>query len=333
MNEQPPIPPVSPQGEPAQQVSQPQAPSTQVSPYASMPAPQGKRSLLWLWITLPIVLILLAVGAFIAIAYPGIQARAVATNFMDAVRDDNDAKMKELSGSGSDTLTKSATAGLKGASYNISDVKNKDIGFVVNFAVKNSETLKDTTVVVKSGKVTTFNLNSTGKTTVTDTAKDTTVNPSTVKCLTVSDLQNADISYIDQEALDAGVSSGNGTYLDNIYFKPDSNDTLSDFTGSAQLDKIAKVYNVNKGKTFFYMVRGSVRESSSTAAGQELANQRAAKVKNELIARGVPADMVRLYNPISGASSTSDDIDRRIEVNINISECSASAATSTAIGR
>ncbi|MCA9336755.1 DUF2993 domain-containing protein, partial [Candidatus Saccharibacteria bacterium] len=74
MNEQPPIPPVSPQGGPAQQVSQPQAPSTQASPYASTPAPQGKQSLLWLWITLPIVVILLAVGAFIAIVYPGLQA-------------------------------------------------------------------------------------------------------------------------------------------------------------------------------------------------------------------------------------------------------------------
>jgi len=325
MNEQPlpNVPPDVPTVQPQQSV--PTVQQQQPTPYSpGVPAPK-KRSLLWLWITLGVFGTLAAIGAILFIfAFPGIQARATASEFMGAVAKDDEATMKKLSDSGRDGITQKATAGLKGATYTIKDSTDKgNIGYVVNFDVKNSSTLTNTTVVVKSGKVTTFNINSKG--TSTGTQGIATDSATASSCLTVSDLKTAGISYIDQESLDAGTRSGNGTYLGELFFAPDSTNFLSDTAASSELDKFATVFSTNKNKQFFFMVRGSVRESASTTAGATLANERSVKIKNQLVSRGVPEDMVKLYQPVSGASMSSDDIDRRIDININVSNCNSAA--------
>lgn len=316
MNEQP-LPNVPPDT-PIVQAQQP-------APYIAGAVVPKKKSLLWLWITLGILGMLTVIGAILfVLAFPGIQARAIASEFMGAVAKDDEATMKKLSDSGRDGITQKATTGLKGASYTIKDSTDKDnIGYVVNFDVKNSSTLTNTTVVVKSGKVTTFNINSKGASTETQATATDSATAST--CLTVSDLKTAGISYIDQESLDAGTRSGNGTYLGELFFAPDSTNFLSDTVASSELDKFSTVYSTNKNKQFFFMVRGSVRESASTAAGTTLANQRSTKIKDQLVSRGVPAEMVKLYQPVSGTSMSSDDIDRRIDININVSSCSSAS--------
>ena len=298
----------------------PISPSVPVVPpgveYQIQGVPPKKKSRLWLWITLAVTGVLLVIGVVLFIfAYPGIQARAVATAFMDAVKDNNESKMKDLSGTGSDGVTTKANAGLKGASYKIKDVTSKDMGYVVNFEVSDSSTLTGTTIVVKSGKVTTFNISS------KDTASAPTASSggsSASSCLTLTDLQNSGITYIDQTALDSTKNSndGNGIYFDETFFKPDSTDYLSEMGSKAVVDKMMKLYNDNKSKTFFFMIRGSVRQDVSTDAGTQLANQRADKVKADLIALGMPVERIKMYNPIAISSSYAD-ADRRVEINLN----------------
>lgn len=312
--------PQPPNGTQEPQQTQPIQPIAPVNPVSSpviqdYSAPK-KKGRFWLWFAIPFAVILLFFGGMIALtAFAAIQARSVATEFMDAVKANDSNKIEELSGSGPDGVTQKATAGLKNASYTVKDATyKKDVGHVVNFDVMGSDTVKDTTVIVAKSKVTTFNINSSGG------EKSSETSTTTGACLTEGDLKSSGISYIDQSSLDSGSRSGNGTYLGELFFKPDSREYLS-MNASTEIDKLAKVYENNKSKSFFYMVRGSVRESSSTAAGIELAMQRANKIKADFVSRGVPADLVKVYQPVSGASSMGDDVDRRIDVNINVSGC------------
>ncbi len=279
------------------------------------PAPK-KKSLLWLWITLPLGLLLVAGSVFFALfVYPGLQARAIATEYVGAVKRGDSATIKRLSDDEYSNFMRNVTVGLKDATYSMANVKSDNGAYTVNFDVKGSTMVKDISLVVKSGKVTKFNLNT--KTSSTDTTKkdETTQTTAATTCLTVADLKASDITYIDTESLNAYI--GTPGYLETLFFNPDSTDYTYD-DGGQDFDKIAKIYKDHPTKRYTFHLVASVHESASTAAGAALANQRAEKVKNELVSRGVPAERIEVMPTETSNYTDAPEIDRNIEIKLSL---------------
>ncbi len=314
--------PSDPSSRPPQQQPQPVPQQSVVAPTAYAAPPAGKQSLLWLWISLPIVALFIIGGVlFFLFAYPAIQARGVANSFMDAVAKDDDAKMKQLSDSGRDTLTQKATAGLKGATYSISDVKNKDdLGYVVNFDVKNSANLKDTTVVVKKGKVTTFNINTKGGSTATvetptsPTAVETPSRPS--QCLTADIVRKSSSSGYAPNPYKASGYQGGFT----VFFGADSAEYDPEIA-SVQMEDIntfaawAKQYRDRK---FHVELAAKVQEGSLSAAGSQLATSRVNKLKKDLTDRGVLESKITIMPNVAETGDSAFSQSARRNVNLSI---------------
>lgn len=90
------------------------------------------------------------------------------------------------------------------------------------------------------------------------------------------------------------------TYLNGmtIFFEADSSSVYS-FPEQVpkDYDEFANFYTIYGAKTFNYHLRASTYESTTSNTGQKIAEERANKVKNELISRGVPADRIIIEEP------------------------------------
>lgn len=324
MNEQPPVSQDSVAAPAPEPIPTSIPPQTQQFPQPgnAVAATPLKKRALWPWIVASLGLLLIIGGTLLYLfIYPVLQAKAVATGFMGALKTADNAKIKELSGEDATSpFFVNAEKGLKDASYSIADSTKKDTGYVINFNVTGSASVKDTTVVVKDGKVTSLLLNTKSKTATSTTP---TASNSTSTCLTAADITAAGFSYsTDDESLNFAAKYNKPTYLAGLYFMPDStsynDDMLSpDDQHAAVLDRVAKVYTNSSSKDFTYTVYGFVHETTSSAAGVQLANARAGKVKDELTTRGVPASRITIGTPANADTAESAaDIDRKIEVDL-----------------
>lgn len=317
-----------------QQVPIQQAPATQpsVAPVAqqAQQPPIKKRNALWLWITLPVlgVLAVLAVLFFIFM-YPDMNARSIATRFMNAAQSGDDTVLNDLSGdTTSNSLLKSANEGLQNATFSVSDSKNKGSdGYVVNFKVEGSSTIKNTSVILKDNKVSTFLLNvgvsSSDATKSTDSSITTTTNS---KCLTVDDLKNSDITYIDKAALKTSATSNFPVYFDNLYFGADSTDFRSEDGAKSTFEKAATLYKNNSSKDYTFILKGYEHNVGATS-DMTISAQRAQKAKTAMVALGIPESRITVQDPESVSSSDPnyDEIDRKIAINILIPSTCANA--------
>lgn len=308
-----PVQPVSPQQEPT-----------------SPQQPVKKKSLLWLWITLSLVLVLAAAAAlFFIFVYPDVQARAVATGFMNAVKADDKGTLKRLSGvTSDDSLVKSAHEGLKNATYSVSDTKNKGAdGYVVNFKVESSSTLKNTSVIVKNNKVSTFLLNvgvASSDQNATDDSKDTANTELSSTCLTESNLRASDAGYIDAVALKAGAQSGSPIYFDELYFNPDSLNYVSESAANSSFTRAAALYKNASKKEYTYTLKGFQHEVGTGTSDASVAAQRAQKAKAQMTALGIPESRITILEPEVKSNTDYDEIDRRIDLGLLIpSRCEA----------
>lgn len=85
------------------------------------------------------------------------QAKAKALDFLNAVQTSNDTSFKSLSDINvSDPFIKKTASSLKGATFSAGEVKSKDGAYVVSVAVKNSSSIKSSTLTVKNNKITVF---------------------------------------------------------------------------------------------------------------------------------------------------------------------------------
>lgn len=281
----------------SQQPQQPMAPVTQ--PIQAAYAPAGieppKKSKTWLWVLLGVLGTgLLFLGAMLFMAYPALQARAVATSYMDAIKANDDAALKKLSGEGTSAFTTNMSEKLKGASYDITSAKSKDSSYVVNFDVKGSSSVRNATVVVKKGMVDNFIVDSQGSST-SDSSEMPTLNTTATPCLTASDLKANGITHIEDESL------GEKTFFTDLFFNADSTVYRSDNVASAELAKAAALYSSTRSKNYGFAVQGSVYQATSTAGGVQLAMERSQKVKDQLVSRGVAADKIVVLEPTNSA--------------------------------
>jgi outer membrane protein OmpA-like peptidoglycan-associated protein len=262
--------------------------------YAPAAVPPPQKSKTWLWVTLGIVGgLLLLLGALFVIAYPSLQARAVATAYMDAVKTNDETELKRLSGDGASAFTTSVSEKLKDATYDISTAKPNDKGYVVNFDVKGSSSIRTTTVVILKGKVDTFLVNAQGASKTENTELSTPA--PTSSCLTASDLKSNGITYIEDESL------GEKTFFGDLFFNADSTNYRSDSIAAQELGKAANLYKNTSDKDYGFSVQGSVYQAASTSGGVQLAKERSQKVKDQLVSLGVSADKVTVLEPTNGA--------------------------------
>lgn len=89
-------------------------------------------------------------------------------------------------------------------------------------------------------------------------------------------------------------------YQDNVFFKADSTDYQYDVKPA---EIAINTYNKFKDRTFTVYVEGMVNSAGNTAAGEDLADSRAQKVYDVLIAGGIPASVIKLK---SSKDSTGD---------------------------
>ena len=291
-----------------QTTNQPNQPVTtppQVSPVVSTqpavpqpisPTPSGSKMPL---IIASIVGGLLVVGGiiFALLFYPQIQAQNIATSFMSAVRDNNEQQMKDLSGDGRDGVTDRAHVGLSGATYSLKNTDKKESDFNVHFDIKDSKTLTGATVVVSAGKVTNFVLTSKSSD-LTTTTQDSVTQTPTTGCLTTSDLQTEGFTGIDSLATNQTIKS--------FYFKADSSAYDDDGLASFAIKDIASLSSKFSSKQFTLTLRGSVNQDNQSADGDKLSSDRANKVKNDLIAKGVAASRIVIDQPTYGTMSNQE---------------------------
>ncbi len=227
------------------------------------------------------------------------QANAKATDYMQAIKDDNNDSMISLSGEGRSDFTKTASDGLKSANYKRRETIKKEPGYVVNFDVTGSDSIHDTSVVISSGKVVSFLINAGGSSTSSNSQPKTSPAPANT-CLVVPDLKNAGITYIDEAALQPNAR----VFFLDLFFGPDSTNFLSDSVASSELSKAANLYNKTNSKDYMFEVEGKVHESTSSNAGVILANDRANKIKSELEKLGIPSSKITVIEVKSGVNST-----------------------------
>lgn len=314
-------------------------PTTQIEQQPQLQAPYtpptAAKKFPWLWVLLSALALLIVAGIilFVTFIYPQIQAKAVATGFMEALRKGDSSKIKDLTGEDtSSSFFTAAESGLKNASYTIASTTKKDAGYVVNFDVSGSSAIKDTSIKVSdNNKVTAFNLNVRntvsskieGGTATVETPSNTGQTPA-VTCLTASDLKaNTITSIYDDWSIKYGqTSDGRGLFLTHLFFLPDSavyKEEMTAETSSEMLAKIRDFYKANLTKDYTFSVYGFVHQATSTSAGVQLANDRSAKVKSDLIAMGIPSSKITIGSPSNAADSTVDpDIERKIEVDLII---------------
>jgi outer membrane protein OmpA-like peptidoglycan-associated protein len=118
-----------------------------------------------------------------------------------------------------------------------------------------------------------------------------------------------------------GVNYTQVNFTQNIQFQPDSATQYTIDTGV--LDQVAYFATQNPSKTYTIEVKSTVASDDPQFA--TLAKQRAEKVKNDLVAKGVKVEKIKImpYNTISdlggGTSETDKQIARATTVTINAS--------------
>lgn len=280
----------------------PQQPVAMPDPY-QMPtqsSPSGK-SHLGLWIGLGVGGALLLTGIIVGVVLLLMSGspKSIASAYLSAIEQDNKAKIRELSGESADSLTDKARQEIKaskGFTYD-SEKDNKDKGVVVRFkAGENKKTI--IAVTVKDKRVTGLVVDNGKRAKVDDEKKDEDMQPApqtqpapTVStCLSSGDLRSAGYSHINNGEM----KLYNGKFnLDNTFFKADSAEYQYEIT-SNRITMLASLYKNNPGKKFTIEIQGSTYESGASAAGDALARQRFEKVKGDLVAQGIPGDIIAM---------------------------------------
>lgn len=323
------MPPNTPPVQPNQNVNPgvvppaPQTPATPGMPVQASPAPvpSPKKSKKGLIIILSVVIGLLVLGAIavfgiFAFLLSGDSSKSSSTSydFMQAMTTGNvDAALKYTDGStGSKSFLEGMAPGVKATSFSKKESTNKSGKYYYLYTLQGATNNTSRTELEKdkdSGKwyITGFyagdNLALIGAS-ATDESTDTA---SSGQCLVQSDF---DEWYKGVEGMGKTASEYGFHYEDpdrpysaNIHFNADSLNTSDDNTGA--VEKIAKLANDPsvKGKQFTVRLYGGVATSQ---ADKDFANQRAEKVKSELVAAGVPAEKI-VIDPASSATDYDSD--------------------------
>lgn len=320
----------------------PVASTTQYGAYSSQPKGTSAKKII-LAIVGVVVVSLLALGAIlIPPTMRAIQAKATNIQFMTAMTagDINIAMAVTDGEDETKQFLEAAMPSLKGKYTEIESKEEKGVRYTL-FSLTNEKGKKARThLEFKGGRWIVTGLfygsdtlavmpSSTDK--VPDAAADNQAPNAEAPKTAASCLADEDISKVFSYA--TGFTNYEQTErkwsLDPHFFKPDS--TVYNYPDiSAKLNnKLKDLYTANSSKSFSYRLAGKVQESSTTASGVKLSNDRSQKVKSDLVALGVPADRIVVAEPSKSTATYQDGSERNVDVMAFIAlPCSEAAATS-----
>lgn len=321
--QQPPIPPTLPQTQPV-----PQAPSVQ-----SNPQPKKKHTTAIIIISVIAVLVLIMGALFVFYVLPtyrGVQARAAISAdialFFDAADRQDEKDLISLLGSnatdeekqfildisqtaGSDCKQDSGSVvgqGTPPITYKATASCSDGVSWNFTFA-KDAETDKWIISSIVGG--------GSGHSTTSSSSQETMSG-----CLTRAEA--AETGY------DSGEVTGTfdaGGYIigDTMFFEADSTEYTYPDQAIEKMNSLAKWGAKYSSKKWTLTIQGRVNETSLSSVGQQLAKQRADKVKTYLTDKGIPADKIKTDVEVA-SSSSAPDVERNVGLVVNgDSSCSS----------
>lgn len=113
-------------------------------------------------------------------------------------------------------------------------------------------------------------------------------------CLVASDFDKWYSDVYTSTATGSGLdfSNPNTAFTTNIKFNPGVTAYVDNGQSEGTIDRVVDFYKLNPDKNYKISIRASVATSGSQDF--DLADERAAKVKNAFISKGVPADMIKV---------------------------------------
>lgn len=304
-------------------------PVTVPDPYQmpTQPSPSGK-SRLGLWIGLGVGGALLLAGIIVGVVLLLMSGspKSIASAYLSAIEKDDQTKIRELSGESPDPLTNRAREEMKaskGFTYD-GEKDDKDKGMVVRFkAGEDKKTI--IAVTVKDKRITKLVIN-TGKPVKADDEKKADSqddkqsaapnSQAASTCLTVKDFRE----FGHLEAVPMRLRDGKTISLLTFFFEADSAQSAFPDLAKRDVATIANLYKKHADKKFTIELQGSTSESSTSSTGTKLANERAAKVKNDLVANGVPEARITVVAPKIGDSTASRSVNLFFSMDQSCSE-------------
>jgi outer membrane protein OmpA-like peptidoglycan-associated protein len=323
---------MNPQQPAAPQAPQPQQPQqVPTSPYA-MPPKKSNKVLIFSLIGGAIALITIGLVLFFLLAYPGMQSRGLAVKFMNHMTAGEISEAASLTEDGSENrdflegLSEGVDKGkatLKESEFNKGE-KSYYLFDISGADVKNARvtTEKTSGKLVVEQFVTGDSLRLKGGSTRSDDSskeesadekEDKSVAKKTSsKCFAPSDFDEAlgwdnDIVFTEQNP-----KSG------NVRFKPDSTEYTEEMESIAldSADVVIDLVRTNPGKDYSVRLTGGVASRDATADG--LANKRAEKIKNYLVANGVDASKITIAEPSNLIGDGDNEIETEMSRNVYI---------------
>lgn len=167
-------------------------------------------------------------------------------------------------------------------------------GYLVNFDVKNSATIKVMAIIVFKGKVNTVNINTKGGVTPADSPAPSSTASAQADgaCLTPDIVRKSTSSaYAPSLYRTSGFQGGI-----TVFFQSDTIEFDAE-TASLQISDITTFGDwakTNASRKFHLEITGKVQGDITSAAGTQLAASRTDKIKQALMARGVAESQIKI---------------------------------------
>jgi hypothetical protein len=352
-NQQPSQPPQSPQNsqnsEPQQQNPQFQVSQQSLqgqSQVQGQPSPKkSKRNLIIAIASVIGVSIVVLITILMLVVYPPFQSRTLAKSFMKNITSDKIDKAAALTDEPSentDFLTAIAKY-INGDSYALKEEEyngNGESYYLFSLSggdkkaarvtiekssskqyVKTFVTSTNSSLSLKPGsKADDTSSDKTDTTDATDTTSGSSETPSST-CFAPSDYKAA-IGY------ETSLVSPTSPYTTNVHFAADSLSYV-DSTGDSTIESFADIAVNNPGKDYSVTLQGSVATTSQ--ADLTFANQRADKIKSDLVAHGMNANKIKIEAPsnVSDMGESTDNATAKETARVVVMEFYPACSTST----
>lgn len=301
--------------------------------------------------TMAAVLLIGGVLSYIFLFSPAALAKKTSSSFMKAATTHDTTKLYKLADAENDTDSKrfldNASNSVSG-NFSLKEKTNKDSKWFFLYNLTNADKKEARTIVEKKdGKwiVSSFVYSKgnlalvPGTSSSTDTTSSSTqTTPSQPRTSTLACLTQDDYKYMNYDKQPSSVtfdttydpSNYTNNHINDMFFEPDS---LKEASFTSFYDDWTDFASHASTKQWKFRLEGSTYGSDASAAtSKKLANDRASKVKSELMSRGVPADRIVIDSPHDYGSEIQDErsneIYRRVEVVIDPT-CNNSGAGSS----
>jgi len=321
-----PVQPIAPPPvQPAQPMMQPQ-PTLQVPSPAS--AKKSKLPMIIIGVVLGLLAAVAIIGLVLYYSSPSSQSKRTSDRFMKAVTSGNISEATKLTGNTdaeSQKFIKTASEATKGKyKFVASTGKEKKYYFLYTLS-GGDQNYARTIVEQREGKwfVGSYVYGKDKLALIpgmTTTADNKVAIPAATGATSGMCLQDSDVAVLTGgQAYGTDMPDGYRVYVgDAVFFG--ANNTVYDFPDQVgtMLTQWGSFYSTNKGKEFTIHLKGKVHDSTNSAANDKLANDRAAKVKADMVAHGIKASVIVIDPPQTASASDSMGSERNVDITIQM---------------